>query len=178
MVCGSAPPGTPVDFYARLIHLARRRQVKTLLDTDGDVLMPAIEEAPTVFTPNQQEAERLLNRALITRTHFFEAVERIRAMGAESVILSLGSRGAVAIDTDGRMCEAVAPRVEVLCPIGAGDALCAAYIWAAAEGREFTESVRWGVAAGTASAQQPGVTFADVNETRKIFERVEVRTRG
>ena len=52
------------------------KKVKTLLDTDGDALLHGLEAQPTVVTPNQQEAERLLNRALITRTHLVEAVER------------------------------------------------------------------------------------------------------
>ena len=43
-------------------------------------------------------------------------------MGAESVVLSLGSRGAVGAYPDG-LIEALPPRVDALCPIGAGDAL-------------------------------------------------------
>ncbi len=83
MLCGSLPPGVPGDFYARLIHYAQKLKVPVLLDADGEALEAALEEKPTVVTPNQQEAERLLSRALITRSHFFEAVERIRAMGAQ-----------------------------------------------------------------------------------------------
>src|ERR1700733_8223403 len=63
MLCGSLPPGVPSNFYATLIHEARKRGVKTLLDTDGDALLEGVEARPTVTTPNQQEAERLLNTA-------------------------------------------------------------------------------------------------------------------
>jgi hypothetical protein len=128
MLCGSLPPGVPSDFYARLIGMARRKKVKTLLDTDGDALREGIEAAPTAVSPNQHEAERLLNRALVTRNHFLDAVARIRAMGPETVVLSLGSRGAVGA-IEGAIIEALPPRVEVLCPIGAGDALAAAFAW-------------------------------------------------
>ena len=65
MLCGSLPPGVPSNFYARLIGMARRKKVKTLLDTDGDALREGIEAAPTAVSPNQHEAERLLNRALL-----------------------------------------------------------------------------------------------------------------
>jgi 1-phosphofructokinase family hexose kinase len=64
MLCGSIPPGVSSDFYTKLIRLARERKVKTLLDTDGDALLHGVEAGPTVVTPNQQEAERLLNRAV------------------------------------------------------------------------------------------------------------------
>src|SRR5262249_42900725 len=95
MICGSVPPGTPPSFYTEIVHLAKKRGVKTLLDTDGDALVHALEAKPSVITPNQHEAERLLGRAIITRTQSLEALDRIRKMGPESVILSLGSRGAV-----------------------------------------------------------------------------------
>jgi len=175
MLCGSAPPGTPVDFYARLIHYARQLNVKTLLDTDGECVAPAIEAGPTVVTPNHQEAERLLNRALITGTHFLEAAERIRAMGAEQVVISLGARGAVGTAGAG-MVEVLAPRVDILCPIGAGDALAAAFVWATAKGSGFADALRWGVAAGTASACLPGVSFATLEQTREVRQKVEVRS--
>src|SRR5882724_4342972 len=95
MLCGSVPPGAPPDFYARLIETARKKKVRTVLDTDGPALQPGIEAGPTVVHANQGEAERLLDAALLTRSHFLDAAQRIRAMGADSVILSLGSRGAI-----------------------------------------------------------------------------------
>ncbi len=154
--------------------MARERGVRTLLDADGEELRQGIEAGPTVVTPNQQEAERLLNRALITRTHFVEAADRIRRMGAESVIVSLGSRGVVAA-RDNTMLEALPPRIEAVCPIGAGDAMAAAFTWAMERNNDFVDAVRWGVAAGTASARLPGVMFASLEETREIYEQVEVR---
>lgn len=141
MLCGSIPPGVSPDFYSQLIRMARGNDVKTLLDTDGDALLHGVEGGPTVVSPNQQEAERLLNRALIARAHFRDAALRIKAMGAESVILSLGSRGAVATDDHGTI-EVVPPRVDVLSPIGAGDALAAAFVWARMNRSDFVDSVR------------------------------------
>lgn len=174
MICGSLPPGVPSVFYKEIIQLAHKRKVKTLLDTDGDALLHGLEAVPEVVSPNQQETERLLGRALITRTHLIDAVQRLRGMGAESVVLSLGSRGAIA-ERDGNMVEAIPPRIDAVCPIGAGDALAAALAWAMSEGKHFIDSVRWGVAAGTASARLPGITFADLEATREMYGLVDIR---
>jgi len=174
MLCGSLPPDVPRDYYARLIAVARKARVNVLLDTDGEALLEGLEARPTVVTPNQQEAERLLNTALIMRSHFLDAAERIRAMGAEAVVLSLGSRGAVGA-RQGLLLEALAPRVDAVCPIGAGDALAAAFTWAMDRGADFAEAVRWGVAEGTASAILPGVRFASLDQARAIYEKVEIR---
>jgi 1-phosphofructokinase family hexose kinase len=174
MLCGSIPPGVSTDFYTKLIRMARERKVKTLLDTDGDALLHGIEAGPTVVSPNQPEAERLLNRALITRAQFLEAATRIKAMGAETVLLSLGSRGVVAVNAN-QLLEVIPPRTDAVSPLGAGDALAAAYVWAATKKKDFADCVRWAVAAGTASAMQPGLVFASLEQTKDVFKSVEVR---
>lgn len=171
---GSLPPGVPAGFYGKLVGIAREMGVNTLVDADGDALRQGIEAGATVVTPNQQEAERLLSRALLTRTHFLEAARRIRAMGAESVVLSLGSRGAVGAFAGG-MIEALPPRVDAVCPIGSGDALAAAYAWAVARDGDHAGAIRWGVAAGTASARLPGMRFANLEQAEEIYRQVEVR---
>ena len=174
MVCGSLPPGVPAAFYGKLVAMARKKKVRTLLHADGEALRLGIEERPTVVTPNQQEAERLLGRTLLTRTHYLEAAHRIRSMGPESVVLSLGSRGAVGAFASG-LVEALPPRIDAVCPIGAGDALSAAYTWSMARKPNPTDALRWGVAAGTASARLAGMKFATLEQTREIYEQVEMR---
>jgi len=174
LVCGSIPPGVPASFYGNLITMARHRKVKTLLHADGDALLHGIEAKPTVVTPNQHEAERLLGRTLLTRSQYLEAAANIRAMGPEHVVLSLGSRGAVGAFSDG-LIEAVPPRIEALSPIGAGDALSAAFSWSMEKKPNPVEALRWGVAAGTASSRLPGMRFASLQQTREIYRQVELR---
>jgi 1-phosphofructokinase family hexose kinase len=174
MLAGSLPPGVPPNFYARLIAKARELKVKTLLDADGEALRQGIEAGPTVVTPNQQEAERLLSRALLTRGHFLDAVARIRQMGTESVVLSLGSRGAVGAFGN-RTLEVIPPRVDAVSPIGSGDALAAACVWAMERKSDPVDALRWGVATGTASALLPGLRFASREQAEKIYRQVEVR---
>ena len=174
MVCGSLPPGVPHDFYARLIAAARKKKVKTLLHSDAESLRLGLDEKPTVVTPNQQEAARLLGRTLLTRTHYLEAAQAIRSMGAETVVLSVGSRGAVGAFDVG-LVEAVPPRVDSVCPIGAGDALTAGYTWARERKSNPVDAMRWGVAAGTAKATQPGMRFPTLEQTKDVFARVELR---
>ncbi len=174
MICGSMPPGVPAHYYCELIEMAKAHGVKTLVDTAGDALLHSLEAKPTLITPNQHEGERLLGRALITRGQFLEALERIQKMGSESVILSLGSRGAVGSSPEG-VFEVLPPHVDALCPIGAGDAMAAAFTWSMEKKKSFPDSLRWGVAAGTAKAMLPGMTFPTLDQTRAVYRQVEVR---
>ncbi len=173
MLCGSLPPGMDAHFYTKLIKLASKHNVKTLLDTDGDALLHGLEAEPTLVKPNQSEAERLLNTPLITRSQWIDAVHRIKGLGAKSVALSLGSRGIVAA-TDEGVLEAVPPFVEAVCPIGAGDAAAAAIVWSLERGDSFNEALRWGVAAGTASSALPGINLANLEQTESLYRQTSV----
>jgi len=154
--------------------MARKKKVKTLLHADREALREGIEQKPTIVTPNQHEAERLLGRTLLTRSHHLEAAALIRSMGAESVVLSLGSRGAIGAFADGLL-EAVPPRVDAVAPIGAGDALSAAYAWSCTRKKSHADALRWGVAAGTASARLPGMNFANLTQVEEVYRDVEIR---
>ena len=65
--------------------------------------------------------------------------------------------------------------MDAVCPIGAGDALAAAYTWAMEGKKNPAEALRWGVAAGTASARLPGMNFASLEQTREMLKQVELK---
>ena len=174
MLCGSLPPGVNVHFYSKLITLATKHKVETLLDTDGDPLLHGLEGKPTIVKPNQSEAERLLNTALITRSQLIDAVQRIRALGPKSVVLSLGARGVIAATTSEGILQVMPPPIDAVCPIGAGDAMSAAIIWSLDRGDSFSDALRWGVAAGTASAKLPGMTLASLEQTKEFYSQTQI----
>jgi 1-phosphofructokinase family hexose kinase len=174
MLCGSLPPGVDSHFYTKLIKLSIKHKVETLMDTDGDALLHGLEGQPTIVKPNQSEAERLLNGALITRTQLIDAVQRIKAMGPHSVVLSLGSRGLIAATSSEGVLQVMPPPIDAVCPIGAGDAMSAAIVWSLHRGDSFSEALRWGVAAGTASSKLPGIGLADMDQTKEIYPQTQV----
>jgi 1-phosphofructokinase family hexose kinase len=175
MLCGSLPPGVDDHLYTKLIQLAEKNGVETLLDTDGDPLLYGLEARPTVVKPNQSEAERLLNTALITRSQIIDAAQRIKALGPKSVVLSLGSRGVIAATSSEGVLEVVPPPIEAVCPIGAGDAMSAAIVWALQKGEPFSEALRWGVASGTACTKLPGITLANLDQTKEVYPYTQIK---
>jgi 1-phosphofructokinase family hexose kinase len=174
MLCGSLPPDIDLHFYTKLVNLATKHNVETLLDTDGDPLLHAMEGRPTIVKPNQSEAERVLNTALITRSQLIEAVQKIKSLGPKSVVLSLGSRGVIAATSTEGILEVLPPPIDAVCPIGAGDAMSAAIVWSLSKGNSFSDSLRWGVAAGTASSKLPGITMANFEQTKEIYPHIQI----
>ena len=171
---GSLPPGVPVDYYARLIGLARDHGVKTLVDTSGPPLARALAAGPTLAKPNRPEAERLLGRGLLSERASLAAAQEILALGPEHVILSLGGHGAVAVWGKRRF-HAVPPEIQTGSPIGAGDVLGAVTVGALRQGDSFEDAFVWGVAAATVAASLPGLGTGPIEEVAKMREHIEVR---
>ena len=114
-----------------------------------------------------------MNTALITRSQLIDAVRRIKALGPKSVVLSLGARGCIAATATEGILEVLPPPIDAVCPIGAGDAMAAAMVWSLARGDAFSEALRWGVAAGTASAKLPGITLANLEQTKEFYPQTQ-----
>lgn len=175
MLTGSLAPGAPVDFYARLVALAREKGVSTILDSGGKALQLGLEAGPALAKPNRPEAERLLDRPLLSPTQVASAARAIQHMGPERVIVSLGSQGAVAAWENGLL-RAVPPAVQTGCPIGSGDVLAAVCVWALSRKRLFPEAFGLAVAAATAAAAKPGLSFASIEEAETMRKQVEIRS--
>ncbi|MEZ5364170.1 MAG: 1-phosphofructokinase family hexose kinase [Bryobacterales bacterium] len=170
---GSVPPGVPDDYYANLIRLARDHGVRTLIDTSGAALAPALAAGPTLAKPNRPEAERLLGRGLLGERAALTAAQEILARGPEHVILSLGGHGAIGVWGERRI-HAIPPEIESGSPIGAGDVLGAVTVGALRRGDSFEDAFLWGVAAATVAASLPGLGTGPMVEVAKMRERIEV----
>ncbi|MFF5084584.1 1-phosphofructokinase family hexose kinase [Actinoplanes sp. NPDC000266] len=59
-LCGSLPPGLPLDAYATLIRLATEAGVPSVLDTSGPPLHHGLRATPTIAKPNAAELTELL----------------------------------------------------------------------------------------------------------------------
>ena len=127
---GSLPLGVDPTVYARWTTAVRRGlpEVRVLADTSDEALQLVTEAAPFFLKPNRVEAETLTGRR-IESTEDAAAAALDVARRCPCVLLSLGSRGAVA-STDGEV-RVSEPRVIDVPPgqlqttVGAGDAMVA-----------------------------------------------------
>jgi len=140
-------------------------------------LRHGIEAKPTIVKPNQAEAEALLSNVLLMRTQYLNAADTILRMGPENVVLSLGSRGVVSAfcwkDAGADSAAGGGPSA----PSAAGDALSAALVNALETGSDFRDALRWGVAAGNASAALRNAKFATRQQAHKIYDHVNAQGR-
>ena len=175
VLSGSLPLGIPVDYYAHLIEKGSRSGLKVILDTSGEPLRQGLAAGPVLVKPNRAELEDLLNIQLAGSAEIVAAARQVVAMGAENVLVSLGSEGAILVNSRGSW-ESRAPRVNLVSPLGAGDSMvasCAACMAAA----EYTDSrmLQIATAAGTAAVEQPGSREPEWKRIEELVAEVVVK---
>ncbi len=176
VLAGSLPRGVDQGFYGELIRDLNRRQVRTVLDSEGEPLRLGLEAEPYLVSPNQREAEALVGQEFYELQDFAYALEHIAELGARNVVVTNES-GCFARLRDGREVRryrAVAPRVEPVSAVGAGDVFLAGLVAAQVDGKPMEETLRQAVAAGAASTRELGAGRFDPREAARLVPEVEV----
>ena len=165
---GSLPPGVPTGFYAELLQMARAAGVPAALDCSGPALRQGLETGcPALIKPNQAEFQALVGRPLHDLAEFIAAARETAAAYHTLVVLSLGAKGAVAVQND-QAWHARPPRIPVTSAVGSGDTLLAGVAQGLVRGAALADALRQGVAAGTANA----LTVGAGRFTRQDYERL------
>jgi 1-phosphofructokinase len=163
--CGSLPPGADSDLYRRLIGLARDYGVRCAIDSSHAPFLQAISSRPHLIKPNLDELEELVGRGLDTLDAVRTAARELVTGGIETVLISLGARGALLVQQDA-VAHAQAAVERPLSTVGAGDAFLAGYLSAVDSSPE--KALATGVAWGSAAVALPGTQMPLPAQTSAI----------
>jgi 1-phosphofructokinase family hexose kinase len=174
---GSLPRGVDEAFYAEAIRDLNRRGVHTALDSDGEPLRLGLEAEPFLVSPNQPEAEALAGQEFHEEQDFLIALDELADLGARNVLIT-HKEGCFALIRESRgpakRYRAVAPHVDVVSGVGAGDVLLAGFIVSRLEGGTAEEALRKAVAAGTAATLEVGAGLFEPREVGRLIPAVRV----
>lgn len=166
---GSVPKCLPADTYARLMDCLPLG-VRTVVDTGADALRSALTRNPFLVKPNLAELEDFFGLSVKSRENILSAAGKLQEMGAKNVIVSMGAQGALLLDEFGRAHWAEAPQGVVVNSVGAGDSMVAGFLAAFSKGEDYAESLRMGIAAGSATAFQTGL--AQIEQILELFMKI------
>ncbi len=166
---GSLPPGVPSDFYGSIVQLAKKRNIKCLIDTSGEALVHAAKKGPCIMKPNLGELSILAGKDELSGLEQEEIARKIiHESKVEMLIVSMGARGAM-LATKDRIEYVIPPTVMQQSTVGAGDSMVAGLLYALSRGEDILDAVKWGVAAGTAATMTPGTELCRKDDVEKIF---------
>jgi 1-phosphofructokinase family hexose kinase len=174
---GSLPRDVEADFYAEAIRDLTRRGVQCVLDSEGEPLRLGVDAEPALVSPNQHEAEALVGQEFSEDEDYLMALDAIVELGARNVLISdpSGCYALVREDRQTRRFHAIAPRVEPVSGVGAGDVLLAGYLAARFSEQPVDDALRGAVAAATASTLEVGAGRFDLKEAARLQGGVDVR---
>ncbi|MGI6365201.1 MAG: 1-phosphofructokinase family hexose kinase [Bacillota bacterium] len=170
---GSVPPGLDPDVYAQLGELARRLGKPFVLDARGRHLQEGLKGRPFAVKPNRRELETWAGAPLETDADIAAALLRLAQAGVALATVSLGAEGAMAA-AQGKLWLARPPRVEVVNPVGAGDAFAAGLCVAITRNLSLPETLALAVASGAASAMHPETGHVDIMRLEQLLPQVEI----
>lgn len=173
-VSGSMPPAAPLDLVARLVRDARDCGAWTVLDVRGAALRVALEEHPSLVTPNAAEAQETTGCA-----DPVQAAAALAAAGAGAALVTCGAAGVILHLPRRPVLRAKVPVPISGNPTGAGDALTAA-LASRLDGapdlptdeRWWAATLRWAVAWSAAAVLQPVAGIVDPADAQRLLSTV------
>lgn len=126
VIGGTLPPATTTGWITDLVTEASKR-CRVVVDSSGANLREAIAAGPYLIKPNKEEAQELLGRSILDVVDAADAAHEMIALGAQNVLLSLGSLGSIFASSNATLLAKPA-QLQVQNTVGAGDALLAGFI--------------------------------------------------
>lgn len=165
VLAGSIPKSLPDDIYEKILEELDGRDIRTVVDATGELLLNTLPYKPFLVKPNHIELGELFGKADLTEDEIIECAFRLKEKGACNVLVSMAEKGAVLIDETGAVHRASAPKETVINSVGAGDSMVAGFLSALENGKGYKEALKLGIAAGSATAFSE-----DLAEKEKIEE--------
>ena len=165
VLAGSIPASMPASIYSDI--LARlHKGVTFVVDATKELLTNVLCYKPFLIKPNNHELGELFGVTLSTRESVVPYAQRLQALGARNVLVSMAGQGAVLVAEDGSVHMTPAPKGTLVNAVGAGDSMVAGFLAGWQERHDYGHAFRMGVSAGSASA------FSRYLATREEVERV------
>jgi len=169
VVSGSLPPGIPNDILANIAVIAKRNNIKLIVDSSGKALQDALTEEVYLMKPNLQELAELTGKNLASLDEAMNAAKTIVDKGKSKIIVvSLAEEGALLV-TETLSKHLPAPKVKIKSTVGAGDSMLAGIIQSLSKNKTIEEAVQFGVLCGTAATMNPGTSLCDLKTVESLL---------
>lgn len=173
VMSGSIPPGVPTDIYQRLIRMAHKKDVKTVLDASGEPFLLGLQEKPFLIKPNGLEFEQAFKSELKSGAGPIEVARRAVEGGIPYICISMGSDGALLVDKE-HIYRAKALPIEARGLTGAGDSMVAGMCYAIRKHLGPADMLRYAMAAAGGSIRREGTLLARENDVNELLPQVEI----
>lgn len=170
---GSLPQGVDSSFYREIIRISKENNKRAIVDASGKVLEDVIEAKPFMIKPNRYELSLLMKKEIESVDDVKTALLFLDEKGIELPLITLGKDGAMAY-IDGEFYKFNSPDVKVKNTVGSGDSTVAGIATGLRRGMTTIDSIKLGMAAGTANTQFEETGMVSQELVEKYYKEVTV----
>ncbi len=152
ILSGSVPEGIENNIYQGICQIVEKKKVKVIIDTTGDLLLNTLAFHPFLIKPNKEELEEIFHCEITSQEEALQYAKKLQQKGACNVLVSMGKKGCVFLDEDGKTYkrEALASKKENY-TVGAGDSMVAGFVAGYQLYKNYEQALKMGIAAATAT---------------------------
>lgn len=152
VLSGSIPSSIKDDIYERICSIVKKQNVKIVVDATKNLLVQALKYKPFLIKPNNEELGEIFGVDIHTKEDAYVYGKKLKEMGAQNVLVSMGKVGAVLIDEAGKEHFLKSPEGKRVNTVGSGDSMVAGFIVGFLKYNNYDDALKMGVSAGSASA--------------------------
>lgn len=152
VLSGSIPSSIKDDIYEKICSIVKKQNVKIVVDATKNLLVQALKYNPFLIKPNNEELGEIFGVEIHTKEDAYVYGKKLKEMGAQNVLVSMGKIGAALIDEAGQEYFIKSPEGKRVNTIGSGDSMVAGFIAGFLKYNNYNDALRMGVSAGSASA--------------------------
>lgn len=168
VLSGSIPNGMKEDIYENICKKLQEKDVKIIVDATGNLLLKTLKYHPFLIKPNQYELGEIFGTNISNQEEAIEYAKKLQLKGAQNVLVSMGSMGAILLDQNGYSYKRKALNVEkAINTVGAGDSMVAGFIAGYQLFNNYDKALEMGIVAATATTNS--IFLATKEEIYKIF---------
>jgi ribokinase len=146
----------PLETVQRAAELAHEHGAQVILNpAPAQSLKSELLRKIDILVPNESEAALLTGLPVDTQAEVEAAADRLHEMGLDTIIITLGKRGAL-LSARGKKQLFPAYQVKAVDTTAAGDAFLGGLGAALSDGKSVEEGIRWGNAAGALAVTKMG----------------------
>ena len=171
VLAGSIPPGVSDTIYSDIMERLSPKGIRIVVDATKDLLVNVLGSRPFLIKPNNDELGEIFGVKITSKEQAAEYAGKLIDMGAENVLVSLASEGAVLVCSDGQVLLSNAPEGTLINSVGSGDAMVAGFLAGWLENGDMSHAFKLGVCSGSASAFSE--FFAEKYAIMKLYEALD-----
>jgi tagatose 6-phosphate kinase len=175
-ISGSLPKGLESGFYRQMVEIGREKEIPVIVDTSGEPLRQVLNHhiKPFAIKPNISELFQLLGMEVEESTSSLKQLLNNKLFhGIEWIVISMGASGAF-LKHGGDYYRVTIPAIEVMNPVGSGDATVAGLAVALKRKQAVSDILKTAMTTGMLNTMEEVTGYINPEKFGQFFEMVEV----